>query len=183
MNRLKTLQKALLLVKRASQSILAQIDGPAGVGKTTLMEKIEKRGYSVIDLDVFDEQASKEMGLDAGWKSSEQYSDKLLAKVHKLRQKLLDNWLEENDPAKSIVFGVHTEGDTRYRINTDNKMLLIDDVSKIVDRRIKRDGLDESDRTSLKKETLSHIKELKDLGFIPMKADEVLVMFNSAKDN
>jgi len=181
MSRLKTLQKALLLVKRASQPILAQVDGPAGVGKTTLMENIEKRGYSVIDLDVFDEQATKEFGLDDGWKSSEQYSDKLLAKVHKLRQKLLDNWLEENDPAKSIVFGIHTEGDTRYRINTDNKILLVDDVSKIVDRRIKRDGLGQADRASLKKETLGHIKELKDLGFLPMKADEILSMFGRIK--
>lgn len=178
MNRIATLRRALDLIKESSKQILAQVDGPAGVGKTTLMEKIAGRGYSVIDLDVFDEQASKEMGLDDGWKSSDLYSDKLLAKVHKLRQRLLDNWLEENDPDRSIVFGIHTEGKTRYKVNAAEKILLTDDVSKIVDRRMKRDDLDEGDRSSLRKETLDHIKELKALGFVEMKADEVLAMFS-----
>lgn len=169
------------MIKESAKQILAQVDGPAGVGKTTLMEKIAKRGYSVIDLDVFDEKASKEMGLDDGWKSSDLYSDKLLAKVHKLRQKLLDNWLEENDPDKSIVFGIHTDGKTRYKVNAETKILLTDDVSKIVGRRIKRDKLDEADRPSLRKETLDHIKELKALGFVEMKVDDVLAMFGTIK--
>lgn len=183
MNRIATLRRALKLIKESSQQILAQVDGPAGVGKTTLMEKIAKCGYSVIDLDLFDEQASKEMGLDDGWKSSDLYSDKLLAKVHRLRQRLLDNWLEENDPDRSIVFGIHTEGKTRYKVNAATKILLTDDVSRIVDRRIKRDKLDEADRPSLRRETLGHIKELKALGFVEMEANDVLAMFGDIKNN
>ena len=177
MNRIAILRRALDLIKESAKQILAQVDGPAGVGKTTLMKKISGRGYHVIDLDLFDEQASKEMGLDDGWKSSDLYSDKLLSKVHKLRQRLLDNWLEENDPDKSIVFGIHTEGKTRYKVNAETKILLTEDVSKIVARRIKRDDLDEADRSSLRREALDHIKELKALGFVEMKADDVLAMF------
>jgi hypothetical protein len=159
------------------RKVLAHIDGPSGVGKTALMGKLEYFGFSTVDLDNFDSVAAGVFGLPAGWRSSSVFSNELLKQVHQTRSDLLSNFIKSEIPQKTILLGIHIEGDTRYDIEADYKILMVDDIGKIVEKRMKRDHLAEKERPKIEKETIEYIQKLKDLGYASMTKDEIIKFF------
>ncbi len=193
MTRLKTISKYLKsvgLIKEAQHvndlsqpdsgvgyKVLAHIDGPSGVGKTSLMGKLEYFGFSTVDLDDFDSVACGMMGLPHGWKSSKLFTDDLLHKVHQIRSNLLSNFIKSEEPNKTILLGIHIESDTRYDIEAEYKILMVDDVGAIVEKRMLRDRLTEKERPAIEKETIDYIQQLSSLGYKSMTKDEIIKFF------
>jgi len=159
------------------RKVLAHIDGPSGVGKTALMGKLEYFGFSTVDLDNFDSVACGMLDLPHGWKSSHLFTDELLRQVHQIRSNLLSKFIRSEDPQHTILLGIHIESGTRYDIEADYKILMVDDVGAIVEKRMKRDHLAEKERPRIQKETVDYIQELKNLGYISMTKDEIIKFF------
>lgn len=103
--------------------ILAHIAGASGSGKTTLANKLSTIYPNIIfkDLDDFDDEAVALLNWTNIRKND--YTDKMLFDLAKLRQQLMDNFIKST--SKSIIFvGHHTEGDNVLYIPTKNKFLL-----------------------------------------------------------
>lgn len=159
------------------RKVLAHIDGPSGVGKTALMGKLEYFGFSTVDLDNFDSVAAGMLELPHGWRSSKLFTKKLLQEVHQVRSDLLANFIKSEEPTRTILLGIHIEDGTRYDIEADYKILMVDEIGTIVDKRMKRDHLSEKERPRIQKETIDYIQQLKDLGYTSMTKDEIIKFF------
>lgn len=168
-----------LLLEMKQHSVFAHIDGPQGVGKTSLIPNLKKLGFVVTDLDVFDEMASKKLKLPSGWKSSDNYSDSALKKLHKTRQQLLNEFINKHKKEKIILVGIHIEGDTAYSFNTKHRFLFIDKIKDILLRRAKRDKLSKQEILNAKKETNEMIDDLLALHYTKMTKQQLLDFFTN----
>lgn len=127
--------------------VLAHIAGPAGVGKTTLMNKIKSSfpQVSVVDLDEFDKFANRKQNLTWNWRDTIDWNgagQNQFAKSHVYRQGGMDKFVNNSKNMKrlTILFGIHLEDSTEYKFHTSNRLYLMRPVADIVKDRVKRDG-------------------------------------------
>ena len=108
-------------------NIICHIAGPSGSGKTTLLKKINELFPTIItkDLDEFDDEASRVLGLDSTKKKEWDNDD--FKKLAQLRQKLMDDFIASQNNRPIVLGGFHTEDEFVLHIPTDSRFLL--DVS------------------------------------------------------
>lgn len=131
--------------------ILAHITGAICVGKSTLRKNLELfmlenniNNIDLIEFDKYDTLASRDVFNKSRhlWRLESQDKNKDLQKVHKIRQKYLNQDIKNNNYI--ILFGLHEELGTRYRFNTPLKVILVRnslaaDENSIVKSRLERD--------------------------------------------
>lgn len=175
------------ILKLASKEVFAHISGPSGSGKTTLMEEITSLHPDIVakDLDEFDEEATEEMGLDPGWKQTS-WSEELQREHYKIKQRLLDDFIEANTGNRTLLVGIHNEGEDSLNFNAKHKILLDTSPKESMERRIKRDREwgkgwnfweNEEDLTSELEESEEIVKYLMTESYVPMGREEILSLF------
>ena len=182
-------REAEQILKLASRVVFAHISGPSGSGKTTIMEEIQSLHPDVVakDLDEFDEEATEEMGLDPLWKQTS-WSRELQIEHYKIKQKLLDDFIDANAGKKILLVGIHNEGEESLHFNAENKILLNTSPKESIERRIKRDSEWGKGWNFWENEEalLSEIEESEEIvmgltgdGYSPMSRDEILSLFEN----
>ena len=180
-------KEAAQILRLASKEIFAHISGPSGSGKTTIMEEISSLYPDVVtkDLDEFDEEATEKMGLDPFWKQTS-WPEELQREHYKLKQRLLDDFIDSNVGNKILLVGIHNEGEESLHFNAKHKILLNTSPKESMDRRIKRNkGLgsnwkfweDEETSASELKESIAIFEGLKTEGYTPMSREDILDLF------
>lgn len=180
-------KEAAQILKLASKEVFAHISGPSGSGKTTLMEEIVSLHPDVVakDLDEFDEEATEGLGLDPGWKQTS-WSEELQREHYKIKQRLLDNFIGANTGKRTLLVGIHNEGEESLHFNAKHKILLDTSPKESMERRIERDkGLDSSWKFWEKEEDLdSELEESEEIvkylmaeSYVPMGREEILSLF------
>lgn len=179
-------KEAASIIRLSSKEVFAHISGPAGSGKTTLMEEIESIHPDVVgkDLDEFDEQATSKMGLDRNWKQTS-WSEDLQKEHYKIKQSLLDDFINQNSGSKIVLVGIHTEGKDFLSFNPKYKIVLDTSPTESIKRRIKRDKdlggwnfWDDKDSLNSEiEESERMVTDLKSEGYIPMSREEILSLF------
>ena len=168
------------------RDVFAHISGPSGSGKSTLMEEILSLHPDVIgkDLDEFDEKATEKMGLEQNWKQKS-WSEDLQRKHYKIKQAILNDFIDENIGSKILLVGFHSEGDDSLVFNARYKIILNTDLELSMKRRIKRDkkmgayNFWDNKHTlhSEMEESKKIVKDLKSEGYILMSRDQILSLF------
>lgn len=179
-------KEAASIIKLSQKEVFAHISGPSGSGKTTLMEEIKALNPDVVekDLDEFDEEATKEMGLDKNWKQTS-WSEDTQKEHYAIKQSLLDDFIERNAGSKIVLVGLHSEGDDQLTFNAKHKILLNTDPKESIKRRIKRDREaggwnfwdDKDSLRSEMEESERIVNDLKLEGYTPMLPEEILSLF------
>ena len=180
-------KEAAQILRLASKEIFAHISGPSGSGKTTIMEEISSLCPDVVakDLDEFDEEATKWLGLDASWKQTS-WSEELQMEHYKVKQDLLDNFIKENAGRDIVLVGLHEEGGDSLHFDAKHKILLNTDPAESMRRRIDRDkGLsstyqfwkDPNAMASEWEESQKIVESLTSEGYTPMSREEILDLF------
>jgi len=180
-------KEAAQILKLASKEVFAHISGPSGSGKTTIMEEISSLYPDVVtkDLDEFDEEATEEMGLDPFWKQTS-WSEELQREHYKLKQRLLDDFIDANADKKILLVGIHNEGEDSLKFNAKHKILLNTSPKESMKRRMERDkGLgsnwkfweDEETSASELKESIAIVEGLKTEGYTPILREDILKLF------
>ena len=181
-------KEAAQILKLASKEVFAHISGPSGSGKTTLMEEIASLHPDVVvkDLDEFDEEATEEMGLDPGWKQNS-WSEELQREHYKIKQNLLDNFIEENAGKRTLLVGLHEEGGDALHFNPRHKILIDTGPTESMRRRVKRDKKlsstyefwkDQGAMASELEESEKIIQSLTSEGYTSMSREEILDLFS-----
>lgn len=176
------------ILKLASGEVFAHISGPSGSGKTTLMEEIASLHPDVVakDLDEFDEEATEGLGLDPGWKQTS-WSEELQREHYKIKQRLLDNFIEENAEKRTLLVGLHEEGGDALHFNPRHKILIDTGPTESMRRRVKRDKKlsstyefwkDQGAMASELEESEKIIQSLTSEGYAPMSREEILDLFS-----
>ena len=181
-------KEAAQILKLASKEVFAHISGPSGSGKTTLMEEIASLHPDVVakDLDEFDEEATEGLGLDPGWKQTS-WSEELQREHYKIKQRLLDNFIEENAGKRTLLVGLHEEGGDALHFNPRHKILIDTGPTESMRRRVKRDKKlsstyefwkDQGAMASELEESEKIIQSLTSEGYAPMSREEILDLFS-----
>lgn len=171
-------------------SVLMHLGGPSGSGKTSLLEEIQQLYPEVIckDLDEFDEKASQELGLESGWKNSEDLWDKWGEEHFEIKQQLLDDFISAHAGKKIILAGIASEGEYSLQFFPQFRILLNTPLEESLSRRIKRDKnhpgaykfwKDPKSMEKERKEGAKIIKELTSAGYESLSADEVMDLLES----
>lgn len=165
-------------------NVLFHVAGPSGAGKSTLAEKLSKLHSNVVfkDLDDFDDEAEVMLGWSNIRKNN--YTDKMILKLGKLRQKLMDDFINKND--KPIVFvGNHMEGDHVLYIPTKNRFLLNVDAKTSAWRAYERSQKEDPKyRRTLEElpgdeqEAQETIDDLLKKGYKPLSYDQIVQWMN-----
>ena len=181
-------REAAQILRLASKEIFAHISGPSGSGKTTLMEEISGLHPDVVvkDLDEFDEKATEWMGLDPNWKQTS-WSEELQREHYKIKQGLLDHFIEENAGKRILLVGLHEEGGDALHFNPRHKILLNTSPTESMRRRVKRDKKlssgyefwkDQGTMASELEESERIVQSLTSKGYTPMSREEILDLFS-----
>lgn len=164
--------------------ILAHVAGPAGVGKTTLMNRI-KRDFPqilVLDLDKLDDLGTRKSNFPQNWKFSGAWTPEKMAQSHGFRQVGLDKFVynAQRMGKKVVLFGIYLEADTEYKFDTPNRILITRPINDIVRDRIARDtswiksmGMDyEKETQDYRRQAEEEINLLKQHGYREMSIDQ-----------
>lgn len=181
-------KEAAQILKLASKEVFAHISGPSGSGKTTLMEEITSLHPDIVakDLDEFDEEATEGLGLDPGWKQTS-WSEELQREHYKIKQRLLDNFIEENAGKRTLLVGLHEEGGDALHFNPRHKILIDTTPTESMRRRVKRNKKlsstyefwkDQGAMASELEESEKIIQSLTSEGYAPMSREEILDLFS-----
>jgi energy-coupling factor transporter ATP-binding protein EcfA2 len=181
-------REAAQILKLASKEIFAHISGPSGSGKTTLMEEIASLHPDVVakDLDEFDEKATEEMGLDLDWKQTS-WSEELQKEHYKVKQGLLDHFIEENAGKRILLVGLHEEGGDALHFNPRHKILIDTSPTESMRRRVRRDKKlsptyefwkDQGTMASELEESERIVQCLTSKGYTTMSKEEILDLFS-----
>lgn len=181
-------KEATQILKLASKEVFAHISGPSGSGKTTLMEEITSLHPDIVakDLDEFDEEATEGLGLDPGWKQTS-WSEELQREHYKIKQRLLDNFIEENAGKRTLLVGLHEEGGDALHFNPRHKILIDTTPTESMRRRVKRNKKlsstyefwkDQGAMASELEESEKIIQSLTSEGYAPMSREEILDLFS-----
>ncbi len=186
------LEKEPAMDKSASLqgSVFMHIGGPSGSGKTSLLEKIASLYPEVIckDLDEFDEEAEKILGLKSGWKSSEKLWDNFGEDLYLVKQNLLDNFISSHSGRKIILAGIESEGEYSLIFHPQHRILLNTSAAESLSRRIRRDKALSGgagfwdDPAGLESELLEGEKIIKGLsssGYLPLSSRQILDFLES----
>jgi len=153
------------LDKGKTASVVGHVAGPSGAGKTTLLQRLKEQHPRLVvkDLDEIDEQAEHNLGYTA---RKTDYSDKMLSRLAREKQKVLDSFLTQNKKQPILLGGHHTEAGHVLRVPTNNLWLLSTPHTTGVQRRLLRDdAASTQSHTQLLRESRDTVKELKALGY------------------
>jgi adenylate kinase family enzyme len=139
--------------------VLCHIAGPSGAGKSTLLERIATLFPGIVtkDLDDFDDEGSKMLGLDAVKKKD--WQDENFGKLAKIKQELLDEFLTLNVGKHIVLAGFHTEDEFSLTIPTKNKFLLNVDAETCARRALERGCLKGTEHMKYVQDLPQRIKE------------------------
>jgi hypothetical protein len=152
------------------------------------MEEIASLYPDVVakDLDEFDEKATEEMGLDFDWKQKS-WSEELQREHYKIKQSLLDHFIEENSGYRILLVGLHEEGGDSLHFNAKHKILINTSPTESIRRRIQRDKKlsspyefwkNQGAMDSELQESERIVQDLTSDGYISMSKKEILDLFS-----
>lgn len=169
------------LVLVAEAKVLAHIAGASGAGKSTLLDLIKEKYPNVIvkDLDDIDDDARDALGL---LKIKDDWTDEQFNEHQKMKQKVLNDFVKENEGSQIVLAGFHSEGAGEYAIDisTSNKFLLDVDAETAAQRAFQRSENNSTQTRSLDElpqdieEAQADIDAIKAMGYLPKSAEEIL---------
>mgnify|MGYP003335777811 CR=1 FL=1 len=174
--------------------VFMHIGGPAGSGKTSLLEEIEAKYPQIIckDLDEFDQEAEEILGLNPNWKGSEELWERWGEESYRIKQDLLDRFISSHLDQKIILAGIESEGEYSLQIYPQHSILLDTSAAESLSRRIKRDkeiagnsGFWD-DPESLESELQENEKIIQDLtssGYLSLSPDQVMELIDKEMNN
>lgn len=124
--------------------------------------------------------------MDPGWKQTS-WSEELQREHYKIKQRLLDNFIEENAGKRTLLVGLHEEDGDALHFNPRHKILIDTGPTESMRRRVKRDKKlsstyefwkDQGAMASELEESEKIIQSLTSEGYTSMSREEILDLFS-----
>lgn len=186
--------------------VICHISGPAGAGKTTILNHLKEKypQFEYIDLDDIEKEATVSLHFENTKRNN--YTHKMYHQLHLEKQKILDKYLN-NSNRKFVLCGFHDEFPRLYHskpddkihqinypknyhlnVHTDNKFFLNISAELSADRFCSRAAgkgrnVSKEDKIKLVSHSKDVLKQFVEMGYKPMTYDSIMKWFDSKFSN